>query len=370
MKKISILVDQFYNHGGIEKLVSIKANYWAEKFGYDVEIVCTDQSNKPFIYKLSDKVKIRDLEINYNKNKSFFSIENIAKLLLNIIRIQKYIFVEKPDFILGASYIPIIYIMPFLMKGKAKFIQEFHFTRFFRFIQPSTLKIKILEYIEKKIEYLVILSNEEQSFYKSNNTIVIPNPIIKKQIKEEIFSIEKKDNIAITFVRFAPVKQLEQLIDIWYLFTIKQVNWKLHIYGDYNNDYGIKIKKMIQVKGLKNKVLLKGQTNNVYEKLNISKVLLMTSSQECFPMSILEAFSMGVPVISYDSPTGPRNIIDDNINGLLIPLNDKNKFLEKLLEFSYNKSLQKKMSLNALKKAKDFNLDKTMNKWQTNIFLK
>ncbi len=72
MKKILILVDQLNSHGGIEKLVALKANYWADVFQYEVTIVSTEQHQKLLVYKLSNKVKFIDLYINYHREKSYF----------------------------------------------------------------------------------------------------------------------------------------------------------------------------------------------------------------------------------------------------------------------------------------------------------
>src|SRR6478672_4589266 len=175
MKKIVILVDQLHSHGGIERLVALKANYWSTVFNYDVTIIATEQLQQPIIYALSEKVKFIDLAINYHRGKSYFSMENGLKFLSNIRQIQNYIAKEKPDFIDVASHIPITYFLPFLIT-KAKTIKEFHFTKFER-VKQQDAKSKLLNYIEGKYDYLVVLSEEEKQFYTSDNVVVIPNPI-------------------------------------------------------------------------------------------------------------------------------------------------------------------------------------------------
>lgn len=365
MKKIAILIDQFHEHGGIEKLVSIKANYWSKYFNYDVTLIATENKNKPFVYKLEESVKFMDLEINYNRNKSYFSSENLTLFLKNISLIQKYINKNMPDFILVASHIPITYILPFLSLKKTKIIKEFHFTQFYR-KNKVNFKSKVFNYIESKYDKLVVLSKEERKFYKTPNVVIIPNPITT-QIDKSNF---KKENTMSVVCRFAPVKQLEILVESWKLLVEKTptLEWKLNIYGDYKNDYGYKIQNLIKNYQLEETIKLKGQSDDVLKKIQNSKVLLITSSQECFPMVILEAQSVGVPVISFDCPTGPRNIINDYKDGLLVEHNNIEEFTNKLSEFISDENLQNKLILNSYDNANKYTLEKIMKFWKEEVF--
>lgn len=358
MKKIIILVDQLNSHGGIEKLVSIKANYWADVFLYDVTIIATEQYNKPIIYNLSNKVKFIDLALNYNRLKSYFSFQNILKFAKNIQKIQRYISKEKPDYILVASHIPITYFAPFLF-SKARTIKEFHFTKSLR------NQGKLMNYIESKYDFLVVLSNEERSFYPSNNVFVIPNPI-ETTIEENVTSY--KENIAVFVGRIAPVKQLEKMVEVWCQFIKLKPTWKLHIFGNAEGDYFEKINQMVLENRLHDSFVFKGQSNAIEEELKNAKVMLMTSLQECFPMVILEAKAKGVPVISFDSPTGPRNIIHNNFDGILVECNNIDSFVKQLVRFAEDENFQNSLSENALLTAKKYQIETIMNKWNDLIF--
>lgn len=367
MKKIVILVDQMHSHGGIEKLVAIKANYWSAVFGYDVTILSTEQVGKPIIYDLNDKVKFQDFAINFDRKKSYFSSVNILKLFKNILKIQRYIFQQKPDFILVASHIPITYILPFLIKGKTKTIKEFHYTKFYD--SNIGIKNKLLIFIESRYDYLVVLSKEEQSFYYSNNTVVIPNPI-EEEVNEPLIALSQRPLVAIAIVRFAPVKQLESMVEVWEQFYKNHPNWELHLYGSIGNEYYQKIFNLVHEKQLESTILFKGQTNEVSKVLQSARVLLMTSIQECFPMVILEANAVGVPVVSFDCPTGPRNIIHNEENGFLITVGDQKAFVNRLEQLSNNNLLLDTLGNNAKQNASNYILSKVMNLWNTIIFAK
>lgn len=366
MKKISILMDKFYEHGGIEKLVALKANYWSTNFNYDVTIICTENGKNPYVYQLEPSIKILDLEINYNRSISYFSIKNILLLLKNIVKLQRYITKERPDFIIVASHIPMTYILPFLKLGKTKIIKEFHFTQYYRRSSKSIKKF-LFNFIESRYDKLIVLSPEEGDYYNINNVEVIPNPI------QEIPTLDKKkekQKIASAVVRFAPVKRLELMIEAWNIFIYKgNKDWKLHIYGDYNNEYGTKMIKLVNNLELANYIIFKGKIDQVLEEVGKSKVLLLTSSQECFPMVILEAQSVGVPVISFDCPTGPRNIITNNKDGILVVNNNVLMFSEKLNTFASNTEIQNKLSVNTLTNAQKYTMDKVMNIWKEKVFV-
>lgn len=362
---ILILVDQFYLHGGIEKLVGIKANYWAVKFGYKIVIISTEQQNNKFVYPLSDKIIFEDLDINYKRSISFFHPKNLKKLYTNFKKIKNKIDIYNPDFILVASHLPMTYLLPYL-KTKAKIIKEFHYSKSTRL---HSKKENFFSKIESKYDYLVVLSAEERKFYPSKNTVIIPNPIAINPHKIDL-KIKNNNKIAAAILRFAPVKQLDKMVEVWEKFYKKNLDWKLYLYGDTNEAYCEEIKQLVAEKELLETIIFKGNTEDVYKALEEVNILLMTSANECFPMVILESNSCGVPVISFDSPTGPRNIIHNEIDGFIIPLNNINTFVEKLDKFANNLQMRTQMSVNALKNVENFQLDKIMNIWQTEIFEK
>lgn len=362
IKTIVILIDQLYLHGGIEKLVAIKANYWAEQFGYKVIIVSTEQQGNKYVYELSDKVEFIDINIFYHRSISFFHPKNFKKIYSNIKKLNKVFRKQQPDFILVASHLPMTYILPFL-NTKAKIIKEFHYSKYNR---VKTTKENLFSYIEKRYDYLVVLSQEEKTFYQSNNVKVIPNPVIF--LPEVVRDINGKENIAGAILRFAPVKQIEKMVESWELFYHKNNDWKLHIYGATDNEYYEKIFNLVAEKKLEKTIIFKGQTDSVFTAFSEIKVLLMTSANECFPMVILEANSCGVPVLSFDSPTGPRNIITNNVDGVIVPLNDIHRFAVELDKLSNDKKRWRSLSENAVITAHKYLIEDVMLMWKNEIF--
>lgn len=366
MKHIVILVDQLYCVGGIERLVVIKANYWTDVFDYKVTIISTEQLEKPFAYALSEKVQFIDLAINFDRKSSYFKSNNLLKFLKNIKELNKELKFLKPDFIIVASHIPMTYCINFI-KGGAKTVKEFHYTKW---NCKATFKSKVESSLLEKYDFLAVLSKEEQQFYSTDNSVVIANPLIEEyKIVNENFELEKQ-NKAVFLGRIAPVKNIESLIDIWQEFIKKHPDWILEIYGDYNNDYGLSLTTKVSLSDLNKFIVFKGETKVTMKVLNESKLLVLTSHQECFPLVILEALSQGVPVFSYDSPTGPRNILTDGFDGRIIENKNTEQFVKALEDFASNTIIQKKLGKHALVTAQKYSLPNIMEQWNNEIFKK
>ncbi|MGM1055645.1 MAG: glycosyltransferase [Bacteroidota bacterium] len=365
MKHIVILIDQLYNFGGIERLVALKANYWTSVFGYKVTILSTEQKGNPKVFQLNNKVEFLDLGINYDRSKSYFGTKNLAFFLKNIKILKKQLNVLNPDFILVASHIPMTYFIPFI-RGKSKVIKEFHFTKYER---QRNLKFKLFNFFESKYDYLVVLSKEERQFYDTQNVVVIPNPLTFP-VPEKSLMPDAKDNKAIFVGRVAPVKNLEGMIHVWKNFIVLHPNWKLEIYGSYDDVYGQSIRKKIVEEKMTDHIFLMGSASNIMNAIESAKVMLMTSHQECFPMVILESFALGVPVYAFNCPTGPRNIIKNDKNGCLIENGNITEFVNELDVFVKNEDKQQRMSKFASETAEMYSLDIIMQKWNEKIFLK
>lgn len=364
-KKVVILVDQLYLNGGIERLVALKANYWTEEFGYDVLIVSTEQENKPFAFQLSPKVRFQDLGINFNRQISYFHPKNLTKFLSNITAVRCLLVKEKPSHILVASHIPITYFINFL-KRNAITIKEYHYTKYFN--KLDSIKAKIENKLEDKFDFNIVLSEEEAKYHQLNSVTVIPNPIdwpIKSS--DSIDSILKK---RVFFLgRIAPVKNLEVMLEIWAQFVYNGHNdWCLDFMGQLDSDYAQSLLRKTKELGLEKNVVFLGDTKKPQELMSAYDAMLLTSHQECFPMVILEAFANGVPVFAFDCPTGPRNMIIDQVNGVLVPNRNIEAFVNALSIFASNPILKGKMANQALITAEKYNMDAVMQIWKDKVF--
>ena len=126
--KIIFLTDQIYLHGGVEKVLSQKANFLAETGGYEVTICTHNQQGKLPVYVFSDKIKMADLGINYEISVSYFSFKNLRKIPKHCLALKALLQQEKPDIVISCSIGPDFYFLPFIERQIPK-VKEFHSTR-------------------------------------------------------------------------------------------------------------------------------------------------------------------------------------------------------------------------------------------------
>ncbi len=360
--KILYLTDQTYLHGGIEKVLSQKANFLADRLGYTVHICTYNQHDHAPAYTFSNNITHSDLQINYEAGRSYFHHDSIKKAIYHYNVLGKFIKGYQPDIIVSSSFGPDYYFLPFLSPLIPK-IKEFHSTRAFT-LKTKNFKQKLLNrlgtFSEKKFDALVILNEDERPFYAHCNIVIIPNPA---EIDSPSSPLSAHKIIAAG--RLCYQKNFEDLIEIAKLVHPRFPEWQIDIYGD---DYGNKSKEleqMIQQLGLQNVVSLKGSTSDLKKTFQDYSIYAMTSNHETFPMVILEALSVGLPVVSYKCPTGPDRIVTNNSDGFIVPYKDKNAFASQLEKLMRDQTLRQEMGKNALANVERFEIEKVMQDWIT-----
>lgn len=362
--RILFIIDQVYLHGGIERVLSIKANYLSKDKSNDIYVLTTEQREKKPCYKFEDKITFEDLKINYDRKKSYFHPVNIVKSIFHAFKLRKKIKTINPEVIVVCSHSSDTHFIPFINKKIPK-IKEFHYSKFIEEkkrnkpgVTPKKIYYKVADYVESKYDRIVILNKDELKYYKSDNVTFIPNPITFFPTK--VSNLTNK--IIVSAGRIAPVKGFDVLVDIWEMVVKKQQDWELHIYGTGSPTYLKKIQDKITAKGLQKSLILKGSTKDIEGVFLNSSIFAMTSHNECFPLVLLESQACGLPIVSFDCPTGPRNIIDKN-NGVLIPNKDNELFVNQLLELMNNQEKLIQMGTNARENASDFSVEKIMPLW-------
>ena len=363
--KIVYYTDQTYLHGGIERVLANKINYLVNQKDVQVYLITTEQKGKPHRYKIDDRLISYDLAINYNREISYFKKENFSKIISHYKRLTKVLKQINPDIVIVVNYDYAFYFMPFIHL-KSKKIKEYHSSRYYESLNRQANKSflrKILnrvnDYIEKKYDRLVLLTKDEKRHFKSSNTIVIPNGIIVKEKKKS----ELSSKIAISAGRIAPVKGFDKLIKAWYYVALQYPDWKLQIYGDGDRQLQMELQDLIKELKLSEQVCLCGKTESLANKMFQSSIYVLSSKTECFPMVLLEAQLMGLPIVSFDCPYGPRNIIHHNIDGLLVYDQDEVKLSQSIIRLIEDGKMRRDMGSHAQINIDKYYTRKVMKKW-------
>jgi len=175
----------------------------------------------------------------------------------------------------------------------------------------------------------------------NRNVKVIGNPV-RNVVKEP--GIEK-ENIVLTVGRLIKTKHIDHLIDIF--AEIGHPDWKLVVVGGDAKHLSLSEKLQSKVDNMEmgDQILLEGQQKDVDRYFNRSKIFAFTSSSEGFPNVIGEALSAGLPVVAYDCMSGPAELVDDEVNGFLVPLFDKDQFKLRLEQLMNDKDLRQRFSM-------------------------
>lgn len=354
-------MDQMHKHGGGEKMLSLKMNALVNNYNCEVVLCTTEQDNKPSVYSISEKINCIDLGINYHRNKSYFHPLNLLKTGKHFFKLKKELKKIQPDVIVSVSQSPDQFFLPFIHKKIPK-IKEFHSSGFMNNNPISLLeKLKYqLFLVYRKYTNLVVLNKDELKYYPFKNVVVIPN-FIKNQQLTAIEQV-KRENIIIAAGRIAPVKQFDHLIKAWSLIAKKYPNWEVHIYGEGDQLLINKLNKQIKELELTT-IKFMGATNNLEEKMKAATIYALTSATECFPMVLLESLACGLPIVSYNCPHGPKNIITNTKDGILIEANNTSNFATALAKLIEDKDERTQMGQAGINNVALFSENKVMQKW-------
>lgn len=363
--KIVFVIDQVYLHGGIERILSIKANYFSDQKNDEVHIVTTEQKGNAPCYPFSDKITFKDIGINYERKKSYYHPTNLKKLPIHFLRLRSYIKKVSPDVVVVCSHSTDTYFVPFLCKKVPK-VKEFHYSKYFEETDKKETKSKFqsrfyrfTEYVEKKYDSIVVLNKDERQYYPSDNVFVIPNPLTF--FPDKVADVKNNKTI-ICAGRVAQVKGFDNLIDIWKQIYQEFPDWKIEIYGSGTKEYETYLAEKVKENNLEKSLFLMGATDDVRGKMQNAAIYAMTSHTECFPLVLLEAQSSGLPVITYDCPNGPRNIVV-NETGVLVENQNQTAFASALRSLIKNEEKISIYGTNARNNAKNYLEEAVMNQW-------
>lgn len=354
------ICDNVVEKGGIERVIIAKANYFADILKYKVTIVVTSNKEKEAFYKISKNIKIIDLNIRKNFIFSFFKYTKKLKQILNEL---------DPNIILVPTGKEGM-LIPFIDKKIYK-IREIHFSKKSRNIQNENCNclkkkmIQIYNFMEQKIiqkyDKLVVLTNEDKKEWNHKNIEVIYNPKTIKISK----SAELLNKKVISVGRLDYQKGFDRLINVWEKVLKNNEDWILEIYGD--GPLREEILEMIKEKKLEKNILLMGATKNIDEKMLDSSIYILSSRHEGLPLVLLEAMECGLPIVSFDCPCGPKDVIKNAFNGYLIKNGEIELMAQSLERLLNNQELRKNIGENSKKESQKYEIEKVMLKW-TRIF--
>lgn len=354
----------FATWGGLERVWTDKMNALSIIPGNEICLVTTDQGNHKTPFPLNIKVRHIDLNIRfvqqywYNSLKRYLIFWKLVKLFKR--KMKALLETEKPDVLItNASEFADFMVK---WKGNVPLVVESHgtYNRPFH-MQEMTLfnRIKCFFHYKAlgKADQIVALTRGDAEQWKqiNPNVSVIPNIVTMNEV--DVYSDCK--NKRIIFVgRLDSQKGFQYLNAIWQLIEKRHPDWCLDIYGE-----GANLRENRSMIPQGKHVYPHGQTLDILDRYKESSILIQTSIYEPFGLVMPEAMSCGIPVVAFDCPYGPSEIITDGKDGFLVSCYDVKAFADKVSLLIENESLRRKMGQNAIQSALRFRKDEIIPLW-------
>lgn len=370
--KIVYCTPSLYMAGGVERVLTLKANYFADNYGYDVTIITTDGEDKKCFFPLSEKVKVINLGIHFEDmwHRSF--LKRLCMYLPKERQFKKLLTTElnriKPDITISVLRREINFLTE--IHDGSKKIGEIHINRahYRNFTPNRTNPFKaifakfwmhgLVKKLKKLDRFVVLTEYDRQAWQEIPRVDVIANPL---PFYPDIINTVRRKRI-ISVGRYFDEKGYDMLLKVWAIVEKECDDWELDIYGDGNKLYYEKTASTLALD--RQRCRLNDSISDVQREYLDSSLFVCTSRFEGFGMGIIEAMACGLPVVAFDCLWGPRSIITDGEDGLLVENGNIVKMAETILSLINHPERISEMGMKSRKNVQRFNIDTIAKKWK------
>ena len=338
------------NSGGAQRVVANLANQFVDQ-GHQVRILTFMDGDA---YELNNKID------RLRFHKSYLMKSVVLNSLIHLFSFYKDKN-NRPDIIsahigkIGLSTIPIAKLY------KINIIISEHFNHFLQ--KRDFLRILLWDYLYRYADAVTVLTNKDLPFFSKRNsrTIVMENPCSFEPTMS-LGSNREKIILAVGDLNRYEHKGFDNLIKVMSTVLPKHLDWKLKIVGEGEKGKEFLI-KLIKKYDLADNVELIGFRSDIKDLMINSEIFILSSRYEGLPMVLLEALSQGMACISFDCVTGPAEIIEDGVNGVLVEDQNNNEMAIKLIDLIENKDKRNIFRSNTSKTFDKFSIQNVSLKW-------
>lgn len=355
MKKICILKYSFDNVGGTERVAVNLANEFSKK--YEIHLVSILESENIRFFDLSSSVTYQS-----------FLGENVRvrhAMVSGTQYLRKYVIKNKIDIILSVGVQSNIFMILATIGLKVRTVSCDHMA-----IQNNygSRSYAVQRWMGAKLSSKIVVLTEDnmKGYIKKYKISRKKITFIYNWIKDTTDSILQDENEKkrlLTVGRFVEEKGYDYLQEIAEKVLDRHTDWVWDICGD--GDIGIKnqLQRFIKEKGFEDNIILHGNVKDMDEVYRKSGIYVMTSRYEGLPLVLLEAKQYGLPIISFDCPTGPSEIVRDGKNGYLVKDFDTQKMADYINSLIENEKQRECFSENAYLDVDRFSKDNILKQW-------
>lgn len=341
--KVIFVINSLTPKSGIERVACLLANLFNEKLNYHVMLVNRDTIKGGAAFYLNQNIQVETVAGGYidflkGLNKLMSSYSPDAVIIHNMGRLSLLCSMLKRE-----------------RKTKIISLEHVAFD-----VRPKWVKM-LSKFLYRRIDQVITLTNQDKkSYINFHNNIEQINNISPFDVNSIVDDYSIASTTIISIGRLTYQKNFQSLLEAWEMVLAYNQDWTLQIFGTGEDEENLK--NLISERKLKN-VYLMGQTTDVQSIYQSAAFYVMSSRFEGLPMVLIEAQSFGLPIISYDCPHGPAEIIESNETGLLVENQNAIKLAESILELMSSTLLREKFSNNARVHAKNYSEDAILRDW-------
>lgn len=378
--KLLLTTHSLANPGGMERVLVNKITWLKKHTDWEILVVTTDQMGRDLFYPVPEGIRLVDLGVNYSEdNGKGFAAKVLGYLLrrrLHRKRLERLLMEERPD-IVDCQYPGECSFVPLIKDGSRK-VMELHQSKLFHYQYNRSGLMGLAdryrawtdERLVRKFDRFVVLTEEDAAMWGDIPGMrVIPNAalnlgtaVTRTYESGTADSIEDRKRV-IAVGRLDYQKGFDRLIDAWGIVQKdgRFADWRLDIFGQ--GEWREMLQARIERLGIENSVRLNSPVKDIDNEYNHSSFLVMSSHYEGFPMVMVEAMSLGLPVVTFDYKCGPRDIIDQGMNGLLVKEGDIQGLADAMMSLMASPGTLGQMSVEARKVTDKYSEEKVMGMW-------
>jgi GalNAc-alpha-(1->4)-GalNAc-alpha-(1->3)-diNAcBac-PP-undecaprenol alpha-1,4-N-acetyl-D-galactosaminyltransferase len=348
--------------GGAERVISRMANYWAAK-GWEINLLSFDDGTEPPFYDLDSRISHIPLGI------AGYSPNPIVGLWNNLTRIQELrsaIINSKPNVVISfmhqANEIVLLATrglnLPVIVSERNDPARQ----------TISKVWTLLRQWTYPFADRIVVQTKRAGNYFSAKlqkRIIVIPNPVLLPPDRQEPANKLVGERKLIAIGRLVPQKGFDLLLEALATLKDRYPEWTLTILGE--GGLRSQLESLCNKLGLGDRVHLVGRVKNPHVFLKQADIFIMSSRFEGFPNALCEAMACGLPVISTDCPNGPREIIRDGVDGILVPNEDVPKLAAAMERLMYDEKERQSLVDRATEITERFGLEKVMLVWESLI---